>query len=426
MVAWVDGLAIAVGGMSLLLVALIAWRGRRSTAAILLGAWIGLLAMGYIVNAVGKLAFGFGPYESAYATLLFLLGRPFLLVAFGLTYMRSVLSPPLRGAVALLVGAAVLNVGSLVVRPDLYVLEGGVPTRFASTLGSLFLLPASYVALVGILGYRWAKAPPGTYRGQLLWGLLPFLFYTIHDGIGFALIPSLLGPRASGVVPFWSLPEPPLLLLAPNLAALGITATLVVLAFRRMERTPRETDAAALFFVATYAVPLSLVQLFEPYYHVPVDMLVVPLLAYGLARHQVLDIDLTLKRSLRHGTVAGAFLAVFFVASEVAQQFLGETLGGAYIGIVAAGALVFAISPLQRAAERIADASLPRVSDTPEYREERRESLYRATAEELLADGDLTPKERAALTRLRAQLGLGPREAQRIEDEVARTMATTA
>ncbi|HVM45125.1 MAG TPA: hypothetical protein VM582_04250, partial [Candidatus Thermoplasmatota archaeon] len=74
------------------------------------------------------------------------------------------------------------------------------------------------------------------------------------------------------------------------------------------------------------------------------------LLVYAIVRHQLLGIDVKVRWGISKSTVAAVFIAVFFVASEAAQQFFGDSLGSTYVGIAAAGALVFAMAPLQRAA----------------------------------------------------------------------------
>ncbi|MGQ0536474.1 MAG: hypothetical protein ACT4PT_10420, partial [Methanobacteriota archaeon] len=76
----------------------------------------------------------------------------------------------------------------------------------------------------------------------------------------------------------------------------------------------------------------------------------VALLSYAILRHQLLGLDVKVRFAISKSTVAAVFIAVFFVASEAAQQFFGETLGSSYVGILAAGTLVFAIAPLSRLA----------------------------------------------------------------------------
>ncbi|HVM44477.1 MAG TPA: hypothetical protein VM582_00975 [Candidatus Thermoplasmatota archaeon] len=143
------------------------------------------------------------------------------------------------------------------------------------------------------------------------------------------------------------------------------------------------------------------------------------LLAYGILSTQLFGIDLHLKWTLRRGTVAATFVGVFFVASEGAEQIFSARLGPA-VGLFAAGALVFALAPLQRMADRVADAAMPGVKDTPEYRHSRRRDIYRNAVLSALADGVVTEGERTVLASLASDLGLTPRDALELEREAAR------
>ncbi|HVM45436.1 MAG TPA: hypothetical protein VM582_05820, partial [Candidatus Thermoplasmatota archaeon] len=142
----------------------------------------------------------------------------------------------------------------------------------------------------------------------------------------------------------------------------------------------------------------------------------VVLLGYGILRTQLLDIDLHIKIGLRRSTVAAMFVAVFFVVSELAASLLTQRMG-AVLGVAAAGLLVFALAPLQRLSERVADAAMPGVRDTREYRTVRKREVYRAAVEAAHADGAVSAKERDVLAALADQLGLTAREA--LEEERA-------
>ena len=147
------------------------------------------------------------------------------------------------------------------------------------------------------------------------------------------------------------------------------------------------------------------------------DLLFVPLLAYGVLRFQVLDVDLKLKWTVQRGTLAAVFAATFFVVAELVQSVASTTLG-VVGGAAAAGLLVFAIQPLQRAADRVAEVALPRVAATPEYLAERKVEVYRAAVESAHEEGGIDAKERAILDRLQAKLGLARHDADRVEAAV--------
>lgn len=148
------------------------------------------------------------------------------------------------------------------------------------------------------------------------------------------------------------------------------------------------------------------------------------LVGYGILRTQLFDIDLKIKWGLRRGTVVGIFVATIFIVSEAAQEFFGETTGSTYAGIAAAGLLVFAIAPLQRFADRIADAAMPTVRDDQEYRTVRKREVYQAALEGAIEDGVITERERTVLARLADSLGITAYEALALERDL--TSATRA
>jgi hypothetical protein len=141
------------------------------------------------------------------------------------------------------------------------------------------------------------------------------------------------------------------------------------------------------------------------------------LTTYGVASAHLLDIDLKVKWTLERGTIAAVFIAVFFMVSEGAAAFLSDQLGS-LIGILATGGLVFALAPLQRAAERFASEAMPSVQDTPEYRSYRKLQIYGEAVSEAARAGRVSAVERVVLSRLRDQLGLDPDEATSLEQEL--------
>lgn len=149
-----------------------------------------------------------------------------------------------------------------------------------------------------------------------------------------------------------------------------------------------------------------------------VTLVAAPFIAYVILRHQLFDIEIKIKRTIKQSTIAAALVGVFFIVSEGAQQFLSERWGP-IIGLVGAGLLVFAIAPLQRVAERVSDRAMPHVAATPAYVAFRKMEVYKATVEEFIGnDGSVNEKERRVLERLRTQLGLGADDARAMEADV--------
>jgi hypothetical protein len=137
------------------------------------------------------------------------------------------------------------------------------------------------------------------------------------------------------------------------------------------------------------------------------------LVARGMLRYQLFDFDLKLKRSLKRGTLVAIILGAFFVVSALAEQYLQQF--GWIVGGLAVGALLFALRPIERAIDRLADRAMPKTTGTPEYLTQRKHEIYRAALEDAMRDGVVSAKERALLLRLAENLRLNGDEALAIE-----------
>jgi len=143
----------------------------------------------------------------------------------------------------------------------------------------------------------------------------------------------------------------------------------------------------------------------------------VPLIAYGILRTQLFDIDLRIRWTIKQSTVAGVFIAVMFVISEGASQFLSDELGKV-TGLLAAGVLMFFLAPLQRFAERVASTAMPNTKNTEEYAAFRKMQVYEAAVAEAQQEGGISHKERTLLGHLRDSLGISAADAKAIEIEL--------
>lgn len=151
--------------------------------------------------------------------------------------------------------------------------------------------------------------------------------------------------------------------------------------------------------------------------------LYIPLLAYGILKVHLFDIDVRIKWTVKNSTIAAIFVAVFFVVSEVAKEVFSARLNSTYVGIAATGLLVFALAPLQRLAERLAGAAVHGAKSMAEMSPPERLQLYREQVQYAWADGVLNRKERLLLDHLQRRLGITPVEAAQIEIKVAATGA---
>lgn len=145
-------------------------------------------------------------------------------------------------------------------------------------------------------------------------------------------------------------------------------------------------------------------------------ILYVPLVAYGMLRVQLFDIDLRIKRTLKRSTIAAAFVATFFVISELAGNYLSDQLG-AVMGVLCTGALVFFLNPIERAAERLTDAAMPNTVDTPEYELFRKLQVYDSALRASLENGRISTRERKILDSLIDSMAIDRQLAQRMEQD---------
>ena len=148
----------------------------------------------------------------------------------------------------------------------------------------------------------------------------------------------------------------------------------------------------------------------------------VPLVAYGVLRVQLFDVDLRIKRTLKRSTVAAAFVATFFVVSELAESYLSSRLGSLF-GVVGTGALVFFLAPIQRAAERLSNAAMPNTHDTPEYESYRKLQVYEAAVQAALEDGRISDRQRRVLTSMIESMSIDAKVAERLENEARAALA---
>ena len=147
----------------------------------------------------------------------------------------------------------------------------------------------------------------------------------------------------------------------------------------------------------------------------------VPLVAYGMLRTQLFDIDLRLKRTIKRSTVAAAFVAAYFLVSETAATFLSNQLG-TVLGLVCTAALIFFMEPIQRAAQRFSDAAMPNTRATPEYETYRKLQVYEAALHAALEHGGISSRERQVLNSLIQSMGIDAQAAEALErDALART-----
>jgi hypothetical protein len=114
--------------------------------------------------------------------------------------------------------------------------------------------------------------------------------------------------------------------------------------------------------------------------------------------------------------VAAAFVATFFVVSELAGNFLSSQLG-TVLGVLSTGTLVFFLDPILRTAERLSNAAMPNTHDTPEYETFRKFQVYESAVQAALEDGHISKRQRRVLNSMIESMGVDPKVAERLEND---------
>ena len=167
--------------------------------------------------------------------------------------------------------------------------------------------------------------------------------------------------------------------------------------------------------------PMDLIML----YYALGTLLAVPLIAYGILRAHLFDIDLRIRWTIKQSTLAAAVVAIIYALSEGASRLLSSELGSV-AGLLAAALVVFFLAPLQRFADRVASAAMPNTQNTPEYAAHRKLQVYESAVAEALQGGGISEKERALLNRLRDTLGIAKADADALERDLQREAVATA
>jgi len=191
-----------------------------------------------------------------------------------------------------------------------------------------------------------------------------------------------------------------------NDAALVLVTTIVPGVYGALHHS---SDIRPIEFLFVWAIPI-------------VETIFVILMAYGILRTQLFDIDLRLAAGLRRGAVAAIVLFAFFAAAKIAEGVVSEQFGYV-IGGFAAAALLFVHKPVERFAASFSKAVLPAADASPAYVAFRKLEVYSDAAEAAYEDGHLSKDDRLILTRLRAKLGIEPGDAVRLEQDAREARA---
>lgn len=340
-----------------------------------------------------------------------------------------------RGRWSLLLAGLTVPV-LFVVKPGLwrtYVFGSDGSLVAAHGIGPLYLVLHAAVAGTGIAGFLLARAHagsgPGRRRRSIFLVALGFLLYGLYRGLNGALDWFVAGGSGMENVPAGLAGTDVWLYVVGSYGLYLLAFPLVLwgawLLLRDASPDPgrRRSTRAMLLVLYAAALALGAVRQFASlprFVTLGLVNLTFPLLAtYALVRHQLFGIDLRVNWTVKQSTVAGVFVAVFFAASEGAQVLFADFAGNEIVGVAAAALLVFAIAPLQRVGERVANAAVPPEQAAAPVGEGDPEETYRHLAEQAWADGALERSERGLLDRARESLGLDRETAMRIEQEAS-------
>lgn len=176
---------------------------------------------------------------------------------------------------------------------------------------------------------------------------------------------------------------------------------------------------AASFWTIQSGLPLNEAPLFWPgkIVYALGTLLAVPLIAYGILKAKMFDIDLKIRWTLKQSTFAAAVLAITFAISEGVEMLVSAELGDKWGLLAAAVALLF-LKPLQAFAEKVVGLLMPNTQNTPEYQRSRKMRVYEEALIEALDENGISPKERSLLNRLRDSLEISAADAEAMEEEV--------
>lgn len=281
-----------------------------------------------------------------------------------------------------------------------------------------------FTAMVLAFAWLYARSPPGPRRSALILVSLGFALVELRSMTGHWIG---LYDRYALDLSQTAEPQVSYLLFQSFGRTLALVLTLGLLARQARGSRDAQVRTETRHYLAVAPLPVLMALLERWLSPTPNDMpdllvqglwrLAFPLLVtYALVRHRLFEIDVKIKWTVKQSTVAGAFVAVFFIASEGTQALFSSS--GTWWGIGAAALLVFAIAPLQRFAERVANTAMPNVRPIERLGGDERARVYREFLEDAWRDGKLDVNERLMLKRLRERLGLSMEEAGRLELEV--------
>jgi hypothetical protein len=268
----------------------------------------------------------------------------------------------------------------------------------AGSLGAFFLFPENFLIGAEPVSYAGAKYDGiiGSWYSRFGYVRLAVLLFSFLVALhAFLRATTAIGKRRAKAFAIafgiWD-------------AARMITSFLFFTVFPRLAGDGDTIAATGTWtdFFGVYAYPITLI-------------LFAPLLALGILRTQLFEIDLKIRFTINKGALASGALLIFFVTSQLIEQKFQNDFG--WVGGILAGGLFFLLSPVQKATERLAEKVMPGARGVGEMSTKERNRLYQEQLEFAFSDGNVSKKERMLLEHLRNRLGVERSEAQKLEKQ---------
>jgi hypothetical protein len=286
-------------------------------------------------------------------------------------------------------------------------------------LAQFAAITAGWTAVFSFLAFlalRYRRADPAERAGVVFVAMAFGIEHAFRAGISIGVVAS--NPNVPAALGFH----------VPRIIALAAVVALWFANVRWADRAAARTARnVALAYLGLALAALVVSALTDPYAAGDLGFIGVArfagvaLLGVAIARGLVPGIETRARWALSRTTVGAAFVAVFFIFSTLAQSFFQTSLGPV-VGVLAAGGLVFALAPLQSAADRIAARAIPSGAQAVPRGVASAADAFRGAVRLALDGGPLTREREATLAMVGHELGLAFPEAHRIivEEEAKR------
>jgi hypothetical protein len=142
--------------------------------------------------------------------------------------------------------------------------------------------------------------------------------------------------------------------------------------------------------------------------------------SYAILRHHLLGLDVKVRWTISRSSLAGLFVLLVLVGSQVVQN-VTQAEFGVWAGAILAGLALFVLSPLQRAADAFAHRLVP--MDSASASRAAREATL-AEAVRMALRGGISYREERTLANLARDLGVDARRAFDLRQSMERNART--